>query len=298
MNEASRWRLEQVREVAPIYLADPRVRAVMVGGSVARGWADRYSDVEVGVFWEEFPAPETFRAAMERARGSDWELDPYSEAEDVWYEEYAVAGLKIDLRHMTVARMGAVLDAVVTGGDASGERQQILSAMQYGAPLSGADLFATWRETAARYPDTLARAMVNKHLALNPWYFVTMLAERGDLHLVYGAFHQATEAVFSALMGLNRLYHPGSKWLEQTLATLALTPPDLASRLRGVFRAEPLVGAEEMARIIEETFDLVEAALPDEEVAAARRWFRARRPAMDGPGPGFIHSQAVSSTAQ
>ena len=53
--------------------------------------------------------------------------------------------------------------------------------------------------------------------------------------------------------------------------------------------ALPLDGAREMARIIEETFDLVETALPDEaegplpEVAAARRWFRARRPAMDGP---------------
>ncbi len=71
MNEASRWRLGRAREIAPVYLADPRVRAVMVGGSVARGWADRYSDVEVGVFWEAFPSPEQFRAAMERARGTE-----------------------------------------------------------------------------------------------------------------------------------------------------------------------------------------------------------------------------------
>jgi hypothetical protein len=59
--------------IAALYTADPRVRAVLVGGSVARGCADRYSDVEIGLFWEAFPTDEEFRAAMERARGTDWD---------------------------------------------------------------------------------------------------------------------------------------------------------------------------------------------------------------------------------
>jgi hypothetical protein len=283
MNEASRWRLERAREVAPVYTADPRVRAVMVAGSVARGWADRFSDVEVGIFWESFPSPEEFRELMERCRGTDWELDPYSDEEDVWYEEYAVAGLKIDLRHMTAARMDRVVTDVVEGGDSSESRQQILSAMQHGVPLQGRALFDRWRATAARYPESLTRAMLRKHLALNPWWPVAMLAERGDLHLVAGAFHQATEAVFGALLGLNRLYHPGSKWLEQTLATFPITPPDLAARLQRVFRADPLDGARWMEQIVEETFDLAEAVLPDVQVAAARRCFQSRRPVIDPP---------------
>ena len=117
MNEASRWRLEMARAIAPVYTTDPRVRAVIVAGSVARGFADAYSDVEIGVFWEEFPAPEELQVAMERSRGTAWELDPHdAEKDDVWYEEYAVDGLKIDLRHMTAARLDQVLTAVIEAG--------------------------------------------------------------------------------------------------------------------------------------------------------------------------------------
>jgi predicted nucleotidyltransferase len=283
MNEASRWRLMRAREIAPIYLADPRVAAVMVGGSVARGCADRYSDVEVGLFWEEFPEPEAFRAAMERARGTDWELDPCPDEEGVWYEEYAVDGLKIDLRHMRVAGMSDLLTAVVDRGDGPEERQQILSAVQHGVPLHGEALLDRWRATAARYPESLARAMARRHLALNPWWSVAMLAERGDLHLVYGAFSRATEAIFGALLGVNRLYHPGSKWLEQTLASFRICPPDLGPRLRRLFRSEPLDGAQQMEALIEETFDLAEAELADAEIAAARAGFRSRRSVLDLP---------------
>src|SRR6266852_6210959 len=106
LSEASRWRLAVARAIAPVYTTNPPVRAVIVAGSVARGFADPYSDVEMGVFWEELPAPGELQAAMERARGADWELDPYNPREDdVWYEEYVAGGLKIDLRHMAVARM-------------------------------------------------------------------------------------------------------------------------------------------------------------------------------------------------
>jgi hypothetical protein len=288
MNEASRWRLAMARVVAPVYAADARVRAVLVGGSVARGWADRYSDVEIGVFWEQFPTAQEFRAAIERARGTDWQLEPYTPEEDVWYEEYAVDGLKIDLRHMTAARMSEVLAAVTVGGDFSESRQEIIAAMQHGVPLHGAPLIEAWQASAARYPEALARAMVRKHLALPPWWSVPMLVERENLPLVYGAFREAAQGIFGALVGLNRVYYPGSKWMAQTLATLPLAPPDLAARINGVFRTEPLDGARQMKALVEETFSLVEQQMPDPEVAAARRWFRSQRPVLDAPPDGRL----------
>jgi predicted nucleotidyltransferase len=182
MNEASRWRLAMARAIAPVYTTDPRVRTVIVAGSVARGFADAFSDVEIGLFWEELPTPGELRAAMERARGTDWELDPYDPHEDVWYEEYVAGGLKIDLRHMAVARMEEALAAVVDEGDLSrSERQQILFAVQHSVPLHGALSIETWRAKAARYPDRLAHAMVDQHVAFPPWWSVSMYAERGDL---------------------------------------------------------------------------------------------------------------------
>jgi predicted nucleotidyltransferase len=287
MNEASLWRLAMARRMAPIYATDPKVRAVIVGGSVARGCADRYSDVEMGIFWDEPPSAAELCAAMERLRGTEWELDPYNADEDVWYEEYGVDGLKLDLRHMTVARMGEVLAAVVDGGDLSEERQQIIAAVQDGVALHGTLLIEKWQARATVYPGSLARAMVRKYLSLPPWWSVPMLAERGDLPLVYGAFKEATGGIFGGLLGLNRIYHPGLKWIDRTLAALQLAPPDLVARLKQVFRVEPLAGARQMQQLVEETYTLVEQQMPDAGITEARQAFRYCRPILDAAPSGW-----------
>jgi Domain of unknown function (DUF4037) len=289
MSEASVWRLAMARRIAPVYTANPKVGAVIVGGSVARGYADPYSDVEMGVFWEELPTAEELCAAMEQSRGTTWELDPYdADQEDVWYEEYGVDGLKVDLRHMPVSRMSTLLADVLEHGDRSEERQQIISAMQHGVALHGASQIESWQARAADYPESLARAMVRKHLSLPAWWSVPMLAERGDLPLVYGAFKEATERIFGALLGLNRVYHPGLKWLDRTLATLPIAPPDLAARLKQVFRTEPRAGARQMQEMVEDTFTLVEQQMPDVEIPEMRRTFRSCRPILAAPPPGWL----------
>ena len=55
MNAASQWRHNLAHPLAPIYAANPHVAAVLLGGSTARGHADRYSDIELGVFWHQPP---------------------------------------------------------------------------------------------------------------------------------------------------------------------------------------------------------------------------------------------------
>ena len=48
--EVSKGGLALAQHIAPVYGDNPKVRVVMVGGSVARGCADQYSDLEIGVF--------------------------------------------------------------------------------------------------------------------------------------------------------------------------------------------------------------------------------------------------------
>ena len=62
-----------------------------VTGSVAREWADRYWDVELGVFWEAVPTDAERRALVARAGGDLWQLFP---PDDVgrWGEDYTRRG--------------------------------------------------------------------------------------------------------------------------------------------------------------------------------------------------------------
>jgi len=50
MNEASVGRLALAHQLASNYRAKPKVAAVIVEGSVARGHADRFSDIDLAVF--------------------------------------------------------------------------------------------------------------------------------------------------------------------------------------------------------------------------------------------------------
>jgi predicted nucleotidyltransferase len=90
INSASQWRRAVAQRLAPIYAANPRVAAVMLGGSTARGHADRFSDIEIGVFWHQPPTGAERRAAVDQARADLLRLYPYDPIEEVWSDDLSV----------------------------------------------------------------------------------------------------------------------------------------------------------------------------------------------------------------
>src|SRR3954447_21450512 len=55
MNDASEQRHALAAQIAAHYTASTQVAAVALAGSVARGWADHHSDIELDVYWAEPP---------------------------------------------------------------------------------------------------------------------------------------------------------------------------------------------------------------------------------------------------
>lgn len=66
MNEASRWRHALAQQLAPFYSANPKVAAVSLGGSVSQSYADRFSDIDLTVYWT---APQRKRYAGRSSNG-------------------------------------------------------------------------------------------------------------------------------------------------------------------------------------------------------------------------------------
>lgn len=69
MNEVSIGRHTLAQQIAAHYSADPKVLTVIVGGSVARGCADHFSDIDLAIFWTESPKEKARRAIIKRAGG-------------------------------------------------------------------------------------------------------------------------------------------------------------------------------------------------------------------------------------
>lgn len=98
MNEASQWRFALAQQIAKGYAANPKAQVIMVAGSTGRGSADRYSDLEIDVYWSAPPTDAERRAAAEGSGGVLLSLYDYEE--DEWAEEISVGGF-----HMTPAML-------------------------------------------------------------------------------------------------------------------------------------------------------------------------------------------------
>jgi hypothetical protein len=84
--------------------------------------------------------------------------------------------------------------------------------------------------------------------------------------------------VLHILLGLNRVYYFGFKWIEVVDQRLVIKPENLLSRIRSAYEVPPSKGAKLVIELVEDTFALVEAHLPEVDVSRLREIFRYRRP--------------------
>ncbi|MBV9282371.1 MAG: hypothetical protein JOZ41_20000 [Chloroflexi bacterium] len=287
MNRANLWRLELGRRIGMGYAANPKARVVMIAGSTGRGAADRYSDLEIDVYWSEPPTDEERRAAAEAGGGTLLDLWPYEE--DEWAEEIDVGGFHIGTSTFLVETMERYLTEVLDRYSTEPLPQIRLSSLLHARTLTGEDLVERWRARASAYPPELARAVVRQNLTFQGFgYGEDMLVARDDPIALHDVISGVARQILGALLGLNGVYlpNPSFKGMDALIAELRLTPPDLASRLRGALRLPPARGVEELHALIDDVFDLVDRHLPDVDTDPYRSQMRRRRPVWDHPPEG------------
>jgi hypothetical protein len=287
MSQASAWRLRFAQRLAPAYATLPDVSAVLLGGSASRGWADRYSDIEVGVFWKNVPTDEERMHIAEQVGGERIRADSYNPEQQVWLEEYVVDGVSIDLVHRTVETTEQLITDVLTRYDIVDYKQILLVALQDGFPFSGGEVLERWQAQIDPYPDGLMLAMLDAHLRFNPWWYVEAFALRNDFVLVYQALTTVSQRLLYALLALNKSYYPGMKWVSKHLARLAIVPPSFAARLQHCFDGEMRHGIQDMRLLVEETFTLASIYAPSIDWAGRQQRLRSVRTPVDRP-PGSL----------
>lgn len=262
--------------VAPAYAANPKVAGVLLAGSVARGLADGFSDIEIDIYWHAPPNDADLSAPIERA---GWPIVYRHVDENEWADGFQIGGVKVDTSQFLVSTIERWLDDALVRAEIEPEYQVRITAIHHGQPLYGADLIERWRAKAAAYPAALAHAMLAEYLSFRPRYLLEMLAARDDVLLLHQDLVAAEQKILSVLMGVNRVYapHPYHKWLDWEISQLPIAPPDLNARLRQVLRAEPRAAVEQLHGLIEETFALVDQHVPGFDTSAARAAFDERR---------------------
>ena len=277
MNYESQWRLDLAQKIAPLYSAYPNVRAITVAGSVGRGWADEWSDIELTVYWNAPPTDAERMAPIEKLGGSVLEYFPFEP--DEWEESYLLGDVKMELNHYLVPTIEQCIQDVMEQFDPTIYKQLRLAEIQGSIPLYRGELVEQWRTHIADYPDELARRIIKGDIEFGGWNGVEMMFARGDLLLAYDLLVKVQKQVMTVLLALNRTYigHPRGKWLQHFADGMQYKPARLAERMLYTLRAGSEEGVREMDGVIEETFALVEQQFPEMDLTEAKRDARFRR---------------------
>jgi hypothetical protein len=283
MNEASRWRFELARRIAEGYAANPKTEVIMVAGSTGRGMADRYSDLEIDVYYSA-PPTEAERRAMAEASGGT--LTVLDQDDDEWEEQMDFGGFHASTSTFLVETMERYLREVLDEHSTAPLPQMRLHSLLHAQTLIGDELVQQWRARASNYPPELTRAVLRENLLFDGFgYAEEMLAARDDIIVLYDIFSRIERQILGALLGLNCLYlpNPSFKSMDETVSSLTLAPPDLSARLKAAFRLPPPDGVSLLHALIEEVSTLVETHVPDLDTTPYRAKVSFRRGVWDTP---------------
>ena len=277
MTQVSQGGLAIANQIAAAYRDNPNVLVVMVSGSVARGHADTYSDLEIGVFWTQPPSDDERKTAIARTGGEVWSFTSYqTEPEVVAHEQYGlsemviagqpyIGSLMVSTNHLTRSGMERCLANVLEHADTALDKQTLIAAVQDTSPLYGDALLRAWQARASVYPDRLAIKIIQENLWCGPWCMPQAYAERDDTLVLYQHFIWMQQSILKILAGLNRVYYRSEehKWLDAMISRFASAPPDLARRMKQAFREDPAIGVRHMLELIRETVRLIEQQEPE-----------------------------------
>jgi hypothetical protein len=302
MTEASRYLVSLAERVAAGYVTHTGPRAILLTGSAAEGLSDRFSDLDLIVYYDNLPSPEQVAAARSSVEAADVRTLPGQEAAG-FIDEFVIRGVICQVAHLTVAAWERDMASVLDACEPATVVEKALAGLLDGKALHGREVIARWQTRAADYPDRLAQANVEHHLRFFPlWRVAEHMQARDATIFSYQMLVETSLDLLGVLAGLNRRYFSSFQFKRLRLFadSLPLAPPRLADRLDAAFALDPVAGIA-IERLVAETLALVDAHMPDVDTTSARRHLGKRRepwalPAELAGVDSFPSSQGLDSS--
>jgi hypothetical protein len=270
---ASKWRIELATELSAYYSPHESVKMIVLGGSPSRDLADRYSDLDIIVYWDILDR-EWIEEGPLRSLDCERRSIMKNSETDICLESWFFDTLKVDFGHVTMAvweeMTGEVLEKLGTDSGLQKSIQGFLdSIVLYGEQIAG-----EWKTRLAAYPDGLAEKMVEANLKL---YVKGCLLNQGWKRGEYLFFYEGLSTMFRRLLGIlagvNRVYFTldEPRWMESELERMPLKPPDTWKRMKRALAT----GGEEADSILESLIDqtvaLTKEYLPGADISRLER---------------------------
>lgn len=287
MNPHVAWRMDVARQAAACQAGSAHVAAVAAAGSVGAGIADRFSDLELDVYWHRPPSDEERLAPVRALGGELTALWDYDEDDEEWSEDYRVGELDVTVSNFVTGSIGRFLDDVILQASTEPVRHMRLAALQRSCPLIGAELMSAWRARADTFPDGLVSALVARALGpevLRGWAAREAFVSRGDDLALGDLMSRTGHAVLATALALNRVYlpHQQLKWQRDLIAGLRIVPERFADRLASLSAGKPDEAIRTAEALLFEVTDLAETH-SSADLSDFREGLSERRRPVDPP---------------
>src|SRR3954447_3502270 len=154
VTDESRYLQALARRIAAAYLTATSPEAILLTGSAATGESDRYSDLDLIVYYHQLPSPVQLEAAHTTLQPSASRIIASDETGSR-IEELTLRGLTCQVAHISIASWERDMAAVLEEHEPGTVVEKAIGGLLEGVPLHGADVIAAWRERAADYPEEL-----------------------------------------------------------------------------------------------------------------------------------------------
>lgn len=275
MTEESLYLRELARQVAEVYRAHPQARAAMITGSAAEGESDCYSDIDMSIYYADtLPTDEELLTgrAPNGFGEKNWTLGDRSAGTLI--ESYHRDGIEFQIIHSTLEATEQVFDIVWSGEEIGTPYNKAMSGLLECVPFYGEEIFTTWKERIAAYPDALAEASIKKYLSFTPlWGILDALERRDGIIWRQQILVETAHNLIGILAALNRLYFTTFQFKRTTrfCNQMAIAPPDFAARINALFTQSSTEAALSLCQLVEEIVTLVEQQMPQIDTTAAHK---------------------------
>ena len=244
-------------------MKNPKVEAVLLGGSVSRNWDDEYSDIELFVFWKEGPTDVDRKFPINSVNGTVIDFHPFEEEE--WSETYVTDGVKLEISNFLTSTIQNIINDVILGFDTDLDKQCLISTVYDGIPLYGEEIISNLKKKVEVYPKDLSVGMINDNIYLgNRWNNREALLKREDWLMLYKVIVSVQTNLMGILFGLNRIYvhHPAFKWQKHSLEAMKIVPNNAFNRFKSILLTHPKESVSELEEIIQEVYELIRTEYP------------------------------------
>ncbi len=264
--------LALARRVAAQMAETPAIEAILVTGSVAQGYGDHCSDIDLMLYYAELPSADEFAILQQAAKDSGGGVYSFDPAEGLACYHF-IDGVKVDFAHQRTADIAErIATFVATPSVEDATNHLILSGIGQGLALHGEPLIRQWQAQLAAVPAHFGPDLVRANLRFPP---ITVLTDMGvarqDYAFVYELLLDSLRRLLNVWCGLNNVIPPGKiKAIGRVAPKLSLVPVNLRERLHNLWTLPPAAAVALFYQLVDETLALVDHHLPEVDTQPVR----------------------------